>query len=859
MVVCLVLSARAIAATANSDVYVSPLGNDSNLGTAQSPVHSLPRALRLASAYGKSAHGDIIVHLAPGTYRLAETLQIPSVHSARSSARLVIESDKNESTTISGAVAVTGWTLIDSKRNIWSAPAPDAVRNTRQLYVDGVRAIRTCGPVPANLTQTATGYAADNDTMAHWRNASDIEFVYTGGNGLWGTGSYGLGAWTEPRCPVAIIDGTTITMAQPCWDNSTKRIPLAPSFHSARMANLVGPGSVGKRPATVENAYELLGTPGQFYLDRPSRTFYYVPRTGEDLSKADVEVPILETLISGAGTPDHPVTNVVFSGITFACTTWLGPCGPDGFSEIQANYQVTGIGGWQTQGLCELAPKGTCPFGAWTQEPGSVSFAYDHGIEFTDCNFAHLGSAGLLLGDGSQGDTVDRCVFTDISGNGIELGGVDQPIAAGANVTSDNTIEDSHFYNVATEYHGGVGIDIGYARNSLVAHNQLDHLPYSGISVGWGGWLDKINKPGVANFSANNVISSNLIFDHLLLLADGGGIYTQGITGPSITDGEKVTGNVVRDQFGSGHAIYCDNGSANMTVAGNVVFHTNFDNWGTAHKDYYNGHQGDVADPFVVEGNYWQQSPQDSARPNLTIKDNHIIARLSDAPREIIERAGIEPACQADVLGRNLCTVSAPCPPMRLSAIAGDDDDAYVAFSPPTFEGTSPITSFTAKSSTGIAATVSLEAFESTGYIRVAGLTAGTPCCFSVTATNDWGTSAQSLPSRDITPASGQMKLPGAPTLLGIAAGTATAGTASVHFEAPADNGGGPIIGYSISASPAGKSLAISGRTTITLSGKHATCAVIDGLPHGTTQTISIAAINPAGTGPAATSELVIP
>src|SRR5581483_10255131 len=128
--------------------------------------------------------------------------------------------------------------------------------------------------------------------------------------------------WTEPRCPIHSISGTAITMAQPCWDNSTKRVMLP---NGARTANLVGPMSVGKRPEYVENAYELLGTPGQFYFDRPAHTIYYVPRTGEDLTKADVEVPALETLIGGHGTETAPIHNIIFSGLQFSYATWLFP------------------------------------------------------------------------------------------------------------------------------------------------------------------------------------------------------------------------------------------------------------------------------------------------------------------------------------------------------------------------------------------------------------------------------------------------------------------------------------------------------------------------------------------------------
>ena len=100
---------------------------------------------------------------------------------------------------------------------------------------------------------TATGYTAADATMAAWKHPSELEFVYTGGNALWSEPSVGLGSWTEPRCPVAGINGTAITMAQPCWNNSTLRAMLPPGPFK-RTANLVGPASVGKAPTYVENA-----------------------------------------------------------------------------------------------------------------------------------------------------------------------------------------------------------------------------------------------------------------------------------------------------------------------------------------------------------------------------------------------------------------------------------------------------------------------------------------------------------------------------------------------------------------------------------------------------------------------------
>src|SRR5439155_4323569 len=263
---------------------------------------------------------------------------------------------------------------------------------------------------------------------------------------------------------------------------------------SGRTVNLVGPATLGngQRPAYAENAYELLDQPGEWYLDQTADTVYYLPRPGEDLRRADVEVPTLETLVSGAGTATEPLHDASFTGIQFSYATWLTPSTPEGFSEIQATYTITGPTGYATQGLCQFIDGGTCPFGNWTKTPGNVSFRYAHDVSFLADAFVHLGAAGLDLGDGTQRATVQGSVFTDISGNGLELGGVDMPLATGADRTSGNRIVDNHLYALPVEYHGGVAIDVGYTEHTTISHNQIDHTAYTAISLGWGGWPDKI-------------------------------------------------------------------------------------------------------------------------------------------------------------------------------------------------------------------------------------------------------------------------------------------------------------------------------------------------------------------------------
>lgn len=835
-----------------AQIHLSPQGDDHHRGTSTDPVRSLERALELSRS-----SGDRRIVLHGGVYRLTRPLRLTAEDSGAGGRELTFTAAEGERPIVSGAVRITGWREIDRQRHLWAAPAPESVTNSRQLYVNGRRAPRARGRVPSALTQTPTGYVAADTVMAGWRNVSDIEFVYTGGNSIWSEHSEGIGPWTEPRCPVQEIRGTEIRMAEPCWSNSTRRVML-PS--GARTANLVGPAGVGKRPSYVENAFELLGTPGEWYLDRREHRVYYTPLAGEEMAAADVEMPAIETLIEGRGTAAAPIHHVLFSGLEFAYATWLGPSSSQGFPEIQANYQVTGTDGYARQGLCTLVPDGQCPFGAWTRAPGNVSLQFAHDVQFRNDAFVHLGAAGLELGQGAQRVLVEGCIFSDVSGNGIELGGVDQPLAPAGEFTAENRIENNLFRNVGAEYHGGIAILVGYARQTRIAHNQIDHVPYAAISIGWGGWPDKIKLPGQANNSAGNVISNNLIHDLMLVLADGGGIYTQGITGHDLADGEKVTGNVIYNQYGSGHQIYSDNGSSMMTISGNVMFNANHDNWGARHKNYYGGQDGATDNPLLIEGNYWQQGDADSSRDNVTEKDNHLIASLSEVPGSILEDAGLESGLRSEIEARysRIMPPTAPEAPSRVAAAPGNGF-AYVTFNPPVVTGELPLLDYTVTASTGARLTVPAREFERLAYVRFPSLPNGTPVCFTVEARNARGSSVRSLPSLEVTPADGGVRPPAAPAM--VAAFGGQHGEVSIHLQSPAPprdhTAQPPITAYVVTAEPGGRQETFTGRNVVTLvDGRHITFKVISGLKPGT-YTFRVAAVNEAGEGEAAVTDPV--
>jgi len=153
-----------------------------------------------------------------------------------------------------------------------------------------------------------------------------------------------------------------------------------------------------------------------------------------------------------------------------------------------------------------------------------------------------------------------------------------------------------------------------------------------------------------------------------------------------------------------------------------------------------------------------------------------------------------------------------PDPPTDVVPTAGNGQ-ATVTWKAPAFDGGSAITGYTATASPGGAAVTVGNVLNAT----VTSLTNGVSYTFTVVAINAVGPSAPSLPSPAVTPAGP----PGAPTSV-----LATAGNkqATVTWTAPASNGGSPILSYTVTSIPDGKTATVNG-TTLT--------AVVTGLTNG--------------------------
>jgi hypothetical protein len=632
--------------------WVSPNGSDRATGARSAPFRTLVRA-RDAARNARRVHprAQISVYLLGGIYRVSQPLVLDARDSGRPGNDVAWLAAPGARPVISGAIRVGGWRLHDARRHIYEARVPVRVAS-RQLFVDGRRAIRARSALyPNGFTRTATGFEAPNDAIAGWRDPPGIEAVT-------------LTQWKMMRCPVAAIRGRELVMRQPCWENAN----VFPSLWSFQTITW------------LENAYELLDAPGEWYLNGRAGRLYYIPRRGERLATADVELPVAQALVEIRGSLRRPVSQIRFQGITFEFGTWLGPSGPNGYAADQSGFHLDGNG--HRPNLVGHDPD-------TVRTPGNVRLSHAQNITFVHDDFLHLGAVALDLSAGSQHDSVVGDRFKDISSAAVQVGGVSRGDAHPANpgqVTRDNVISNNLIAATGRDYEDSAAIMLGFTTRSLVEHNVISDVPWAGIAIGWGwGLLDPGSFPGLPSAvpgqwgtyrrpttSRGNRILDNRVRGFLQVLWDGGAVYTQGQQGPSASQGELIAGNVATGKrpTAGGNTFYTDGGSRYVTLENNVSLGntpgiTDFGPCGLTdslslcgvHIPYGSDRGG--CRPYgdlAYRRNYWQHpAPFWSACPypphpvGVVDAGNHVVSGAGQVPRSILDAAGLEPPYRGSV------------------------------------------------------------------------------------------------------------------------------------------------------------------------------------------------------------------
>jgi hypothetical protein len=177
------------------------------------------------------------------------------------------------------------------------------------------------------------------------------------------------------------------------------------------------------------------------------------------------------------------------------------------------------------------------------------------------------------MGEGTKGSAVSGSVFYDISGNGIMLGegrgrkagGDDWWKSVPEQVALDNRITGNTIRECGRQFFGAVGIWCGFTAGTIISHNHVHDLPYTGISIGWE-W-----SPAPTPCRDNHLIG-NHIHNVMHTLSDGGGIYVLGLQ-----PGSTIRDNLIHDVHvnlgrAESNGMFLDEGTQDVTVSGNIIY-----------------------------------------------------------------------------------------------------------------------------------------------------------------------------------------------------------------------------------------------------------------------------------------------
>lgn len=526
---CLAFFLTAISASHSKDLYVSPAASAGGNGSADKPFASIPEAQKALREWIKTSQPSepCRVLLKAGTYHIGSPLVFGPEDSGTAARPVIYQAAPGEKPVLNGGRRLTGWRKGDG--DTWTlelSETKDGKWHFNQLFVNGESRRRARIPnqgflkvasCPEGTPKTAN-YHKDcqvfgfkpGDIRADWTNLQDVEVVV-------------YHFWTDSHLPIASVNTTSnlVTFAHKAGKTFTDDF----SEDGARYI--------------VENVYEELDEPGEWYLNRKTGVLTYKGHPGEDLDAAEVYAPVLKAFIEIKGDPaaNRFVEHVQFRGLTFEYCAFELP--PGNSNDQQGSASVS----------------------------SAVRATGARHCVFEECTFKNLGTWAVELGRGCSYNTFRANKISQVAAGGFRLnGGTDRNHPLERNGWND--ISDNDLGHYGQLYPSAVGILLMNTEHNTVSHNLIHDGFYTGISIGWvWGYQRSVSQGNLIEYNHIHHIGQGL-------LSDMGGIYTLGVS-----PGTIVRNNLIHDvdanHYG-GWGIYHDEGSTHLLVESNIVYNTKF-------------------------------------------------------------------------------------------------------------------------------------------------------------------------------------------------------------------------------------------------------------------------------------------
>jgi hypothetical protein len=427
--------------------YVSPSGNDANPGTLKKPFATLQRAQEAV----RQKHGDVI--LRGGTYYLPAPLVFTAQDSGTKKKPVIFQNYKNENVIISGGIRLDNLNWQPCTNGILQAQVPSDLR-TEEIFINGEGQILARYPNFDPKAKYFDGFAADaisRERAARWANPA--------------------GGYYHAMHPAFWGDFTWRIMGR----DANNEVKLEGGWQNNR-------GAAAHRDVRfVENIFEELDSPGEWFLNHETHTLFFHPPAGLDLKTAVVEATRLRTLVELRGDQTNPVKWITLRGLTFrqAARTVMDNREP----LLRSDWTIYRGGAVFFNGAEDCALED----GFVDQVGGNAVFVnnYNRRVVIRGTQIARAGANGIcFVGDPKAARSP---LFNYYQVQDLEK--IDRtPGPKSDNYPADCLVDDCLIYLTGRVEKQTAGVEIDLAQNITVRHCSIYDMPRAGINIGDGCW-----------------------------------------------------------------------------------------------------------------------------------------------------------------------------------------------------------------------------------------------------------------------------------------------------------------------------------------------------------------------------------
>ncbi len=464
------------------NLYVAPDGDDSNPGTEAKPFATLERARDAVRKFKQNVPKPITVFVREGTYYLSRPLVFTPADSGTDLQPITYAAYPGEKPTISGGIKLEAkWERY--RDGIMKCSVPRGM-DFNQFFINGKRQMRARYPnfdpdIPLmgeggylNTTGVAgRGFTYDPETFTkkRWANPSDaIVHIFPG--------SY----WNNFQFRVKSVDWErhTVKLGEGGWQTALLRT-------SSR--NFFGTKLRKGSHFFIDNVFEELDTPGEWYLDKEKSILYYMPPVELDLTCAHVEVGLLKRLIEVKGSRQEPVRHLYFKDFRFTHTS----------ATFIDEYITPSTGDWGIH------------------RGGAIFMTGVEDCAVENCFFDSVGGNALYIDHHARRIRIYGNTFTYTGDSAVCLVGKHHIIEGGNMPCSfcgaksywsfGPEPEDYPAYCLISNnlmHHIGVygkqtaGVFMAITMKNTISHNHIHHMPRAAVCINdpfWGGHIIEYN------------------------------------------------------------------------------------------------------------------------------------------------------------------------------------------------------------------------------------------------------------------------------------------------------------------------------------------------------------------------------